>query len=70
MSHHKPIVVLRLFGDKGTWSYGLEQLIKWKEVNINKTLLILSGTDEEDLSLNELRSVDLDTSLKISKLLK
>ena len=34
--------------------YGLEQLIKWKEVNLNKTLLILSGTDEEDLSLNEL----------------
>ena len=59
-----------MFGDKGTWSYGLEQLIKWQEANINKTLLILSGTDEEDLSLNELSSVDLDISLKISKLLK
>ena len=68
--NYAKIVVLRLFGDKGTWSYGLEQLIKWKEVNLNKTLLILSGTDEEDLSLNELSSVDLDTSLKISKLLK
>ncbi len=68
--NYAKVVVLRLFGDKGTWSYGIENLMKWQEVNINRTLLILSGTEEEDLSLNELSSVDLDTSLKITKLLR
>ena len=64
--NYAKVVVLRLFGDKGTWSYGIEQLIRWQELNIKRTLLILSGTDEEDISLNELGSVDLDISLKIS----
>ena len=64
------VVVLRLFGDKGTWSYGIEKLIKWQELGSNRTLLILSGTEEEDLSLNELSSIDLDTSIKITKLLR
>jgi len=64
------VVVLRLFGDKGTWSYGIEQLQKWKDQNVNRKLLILSGTEEEDLSLNELSSIDLNTSIKITKLLR
>ncbi len=68
--NYAKVVVLRLFGDKGTWSYGIENLIKWQELKINRTLLILSGTEEEDLSLNELSSISLDTSLKITKLLR
>ena len=68
--NYAKVVVLRLFGDRGTWSYGIEQLLKWQEQNINRNLLILSGTEEEDLSLNELSSIDLDTSIKITKLLR
>ncbi|ABM72168.1 cobalamin biosynthetic protein CobN [Prochlorococcus marinus str. MIT 9515] len=68
--NYAKVVVLRLFGDKGTWSYGVEQLIKWQEANDNRTLLILSGTEEEDLSLNELSSINLKTSIKITKLLR
>ena len=47
--NYAKVVVLRLFGDKGTWSYGIENLIKWQELKIDRTLLILSGTEEEDL---------------------
>ena len=61
--NYAKVVVLRLFGDKGTWSYGIEKLIKWQELRINRTLLILSGTEEEDLSLNELSSINIDLSL-------
>ena len=68
--NYAKLVVIRLFGDKGTWSYGIEKLIKWKELNNNRTLLVLSGTEEEDLSLNELSSINLDTSIKITKLLR
>ena len=63
-------VILRLFGDKGTWSYGIDQLIKWENSNINNKLLILSGTDIEDISLNELSSIDINISIKLSKLLR
>ena len=52
-----------MFGDKGTWSYGLEQLIKWKEVNLNKTLLILSGTDEELAEKVSSAKEDVDVAL-------
>ena len=68
--NYAKVVVLRLFGDKGTWSYGIENLIKWQELKINRTLLILSGTEEEDMSLNELSSINLETSIKITKLLR
>ena len=68
--NYAKVVVLRLFGDKGTWSYGIEKLINWQELKINRTLLVLSGTEEEDLSLNELSSINLDTSIKITNLLR
>ena len=49
----------------------LKKLIKWQELKINRTLLVLSGTlEDEDLSLNELSSVDLRYSIKITKLLR
>ncbi len=64
------IVILRLFGDKGTWSYGLEQLRIWSKCNPHNKLLILSGTQEQDLELNELSTIDLSTSIKLSVLLR
>ena len=64
------LVVLRLFGDKGTWSYGLEQIRIWSELSTNNKLLILSGTKEQDLELNELSTIDLNISIKLSILLR
>ena len=31
--NYAKVVVLRLFGDKGTWNYGIEQLLNWQAVN-------------------------------------
>ena len=64
------LVVLRLFGDKGTWSYGLEQIRIWSKLNLKNKLLILSGTQEQDLELNELSTIDLNISIKLSILLR
>ncbi len=64
------IVILRLFGDKGTWSYGLEQIRIWSKLSPNNKLLILSGTQEQDLELNELSTIDLNISIKLSILLR
>ena len=64
------IVVVRLFGDKGTWSYGLEQLDLWSKLNKNKKLVVLSGTSEQDLELNELSNINLSLSIKLSFLLR
>ena len=64
------LVILRLFGDKGTWSYGLEQIRLWSKLNPKNKLLILSGTKEQDLELNELSTIDLRTSIQLSILLR
>ena len=40
--NYAKVVVLRLFGDKGTWNYGIEQLLNWQAVNKKRKLVILS----------------------------
>ena len=55
--NYAKVVVVRLFGDKGTWSYGIEQLLLWQEADNQRRLLILSGTEEQELSLCELSSI-------------
>ena len=64
------IVVLRLFGDKGTWSYGIDELLKWQEASKKRRLIILSGTLEQEVALCELSSINTNTALNISKLLR
>ncbi len=64
------VVVIRLFGDKGTWSYGIEQLLNWHAADKKRRLIILSGTFDHEESLCELSSIDKNTALNISKLLR
>ena len=64
------VVVVRIFGDKGVWGYGLEQLSIWSKNNLNNKLIVLSGTEEQDMELNELSNIDLKLSLKLSLLLR
>jgi cobaltochelatase CobN len=68
--NYAKVVVLRLFGDKGTWNYGIEQLINWQSVDKKRKLVILSGTLEQEVSLCEISSIDKDLALNISKLLR
>ena len=42
------LVVVRLLGGRGHWSYGLEQLGAWAQASSDRQLLVLAGTAEED----------------------
>ncbi len=68
--NYAKVVVLRLFGDKGTWNYGIEQLLNWQAVDKNRKLVILSGTLDQEVALSETSSIDKDVALNISKLLR
>jgi len=68
--NYAKVVVLRIFGDKGTWNYGIEQLLNWQAVNKNRKLVILSGTIEQEISLCEISSIDKNIALNISRLLR
>ena len=68
--NYAKVVVLRLFGDKGTWNYGIEQLLNWQAVDKKRKLVILSGTLDQEVSLCEISSIDKDVALNISKLLR
>jgi len=68
--NYAKVVVLRLFGDKGTWNYGIEQLLNWQAVDQKRKLVILSGTLDHEVTLCEISSIDKDVALNISKLLR
>ena len=51
------LVVVRLLGGRGHWSYGLEQLGLWVKQKPGRQLVVLSGTQEEESSLAALSSV-------------
>ena len=68
--NYAKVVILRLFGDKGTWNYGIEQLLNWQEVNKKRRLIILSGTIDQEVSLCEISSIDKNIALNISRLLR
>ena len=52
------IVVVRLLGGRGHWSYGLERLQVWAEEGQGRQLLVLAGTAEEEANLASLSSGD------------
>ncbi|MFN9624126.1 MAG: cobaltochelatase subunit CobN [Cyanobacteriota bacterium] len=51
------VVLVRLLGGRGHWSYGLEQLRLWQQAGPDRHLLILAGTLEEEETLASLASV-------------
>ena len=52
------LVVIRLLGGRGHWSYGLEQLGSWAAARPGRSLLVLAGTAEEEEALAELSTVE------------
>ncbi|MCP9786329.1 cobaltochelatase subunit CobN [Cyanobium sp. N5-Cardenillas] len=52
------LVVVRLLGGRGHWSYGLECLRHWVEGGEGRQLLVLAGTAEEEQALACLGSLD------------
>jgi cobaltochelatase CobN len=64
------IVVVRLLGGRGHWSYGLEQLQHWLAARPNRHLLVLAGTADEESSLARLSSGDPELAVRLARCLR
>ncbi len=61
------VLVVRLLGGRGHWSYGLEQLRQWQQRQGQRHLLLLAGTPEEDGVLASLASVPEPLNLALAE---
>ena len=64
------LVVVRLLGGRGHWSYGLEQLQRWKDGGEGRHLVILAGTDDQNNELHGLGSISLALADRLAELLR
>jgi cobaltochelatase CobN len=64
------LVLVRLLGGRGHWSYGLEQLQRWKDGGAGRHLLILAGTDDQNNELHGLGSISLALADRLAELLR
>ncbi|MEB3324954.1 MAG: cobaltochelatase subunit CobN, partial [Cyanobacteriota bacterium] len=64
------VLVVRLLGGRGHWSYGLEQLRLWQQKQPHRHLLLLAGTPEEDGVLASLASVPEALNVALAKCLR
>ena len=64
------LIVVRLLGGRGHWSYGLEQLRIWQQQASSRQLLILSGTAEQDVELHSLGSHPIPLADRLAQLMR
>ncbi len=66
------IVVVRLLGGRGHWSYGIERLRAWagRSAGPSRHLLLLAGTAEEERALAELGTVPPALALALAGCLR
>ena len=64
------IIIVRLLGGINHWSYGLDQLVKWKQLSNDRKLIIISGTQDNEKELNKLSSESLNIVNNISELFR
>ena len=67
---HARLVVVRLLGGRGHWSYGLEQLQNWAGLAPGRQLLVLAGTADEEQVLAGLGTVDPDLAIGLARCLR
>ena len=51
------LIVVRLLGSRGHWSYGLEQLQRWSDEGADRQLLVLAGTVDQQGELHGIGTV-------------
>ncbi|MFM9046862.1 MAG: hypothetical protein ACKOOH_04260 [Cyanobium sp.] len=61
------VLVVRLLGGRGHWSYGIDQLRLWQQQAPKRHLLLLAGTAEEDGVLGSLASVPEALNLSLAQ---
>ena len=64
------VIIVRLLGGKGHWSYGLQELTKWKSQDKNRKIIILAGIDENTEELNTISNIDYEITRLLGKLLR
>lgn len=65
------LIVVRLLGGRGHWSYGLEQLRAWQEEEVlNRHLIVLAGTTDQDNQLHPLSSCQQALADRLAALLR
>ena len=64
------LIVVRLLGGRGHWSYGLEQLDRWRRSEAGRTTLILAGTPDQDRALHSLGCYPEPLSDRLASLLR
>jgi cobaltochelatase CobN len=63
------LVVVRLLGGRGHWSYGLDQLALWAEPE-GRELVVLAGTAEEEVGLAGCGTVDPALAIALGRCLR
>jgi len=64
------LIVVRLLGGRGHWSYGLDQLHQWQQAARRRQLIVLAGTTDQDAVLHPLGSVSTALSDRLALLLR
>ena len=65
------LVVVRLLGGRGHWSYGLDRLGEWVRARpAARQLLVLAGTEEEEEALASCGTVDTGLSRALAQALR
>ena len=64
------LIVVRLLGSRGHWSYGLEQLQRWCADDTQRQLLVLAGTADQSNELHGLGSCSAELADQLSALLR
>ncbi|MCP9779709.1 MULTISPECIES: cobaltochelatase subunit CobN [Cyanobium] len=67
---HARLVVVRLLGGRGHWSYGLEQLQRWAGSAPERQLLMLAGTADEEQVLAGLGTVAPELAIGLARCLR
>ena len=64
------VIVVRLLGSRGHWSYGLEQLQRWSVEHTDRQLLVLAGTVDQQRDLHGIGSVAPELADRLAALLR
>ncbi|MGC6483542.1 MAG: cobaltochelatase subunit CobN [Synechococcus sp.] len=64
------LIVVRLLGGRGHWSYGFDQLQQWQQASPGRHLIVLAGTPDQNDALHGLGSVPPALSDRLALLLR
>lgn len=64
------LVLVRLLGGRGHWSYGLEALDRWSQEGQDRQLLVLAGTEDEETSLASLSTAPDTLAIALARCLR